>query len=184
MFQFLAKARELEQKGQKIYHFEIGDPDFDTPPNISQASIASIKQGETHYVSPLGIQDLREAISIETYKSLGFKPKIEQIATGPAVSFIYFVSRCVVNPGEEIIVPDPGFSSYYSAFDFIGAKCIKVPLLEKNGFRMSPDDIARKITSKTKLIIINSPHNPTGAVMTKKELEKVAKLAIRKNIYL
>ena len=184
VFDFLTKARKLEQQGKKVYHFEIGDPDFDTPLNIRKAGIDSIKKGETHYTNPLGIEELRKAICLETKRSLGFEPDLEQVAIGPAISLIYFVIRCTVNPGEEVIVPDPGFASYYSAFDFVGIKWRTIPLLEKNGFRMSPDDIAKKITSRTKLIIINSPHNPTGSVMHREEILKIAELASKKNIYL
>ncbi|OGN05684.1 MAG: hypothetical protein A2831_00535 [Candidatus Yanofskybacteria bacterium RIFCSPHIGHO2_01_FULL_44_17] len=184
MFQFLAKAQALERQGKKIYHFEIGDPDFDTPAHINKAAIKAIESGETHYVSSMGMRELREAIRFETKRINGFKPDIEQIIVAPAISFIYFVTRCVVNPGEEVIVPDPGFASYYSAFDFIGAKCVGIPLLEKNNFRMSPADIRRSITPKTRLIIINSPHNPTGAVMTQKEMLEVAKIASKNKIYL
>lgn len=184
MFQFLAKAQELEQQGKKIYHFEIGDPDFDTPRHINSAAIKAIKNGETHYVNSMGMRELREAIRLETKRINGFKPDIEQIVVAPAISFIYFVTRCVVNPGEEVIVPDPGFASYYSAFDFIGVKFVGIPLLEKNNFRMSPDDIRRSITPKTRLIIVNSPHNPTGAVMTQKEMLEIAKIASKNKIYL
>lgn len=184
VFDSFIKAQKLEREGKKMYHFEIGDPDFDTPPNIANAAIQSIQKGETHYVNPLGIRELREAIAIETERSLGFKPDLEQIAVGPASAFIYFLTRCLVNPGEEVIVPDPGFAPYYSTFDFIGAKWIAVPLREENSFRISPDDIAERTTPKTKLIIINSPHNPTGAITHKKEIDKIAKLALKKNIYL
>jgi len=182
--QLLTKAKKLESYGKKIYHFEIGDPDFNTPARISMAAIRSIKNGETHYAPPLGLKELREAIRLETKGSLGFKPDLEQVAVAPAKSFIYFVARCVLNPGEEVIVPDPGFSSYYAVFDFMGVRCIRVPLLERNNFRMSPDDVAKKITPKTRLIIINSPHNPTGSAMTKEEIKKMAQIALKNNIYL
>ncbi|OGE89320.1 MAG: hypothetical protein A2722_02925 [Candidatus Doudnabacteria bacterium RIFCSPHIGHO2_01_FULL_50_11] len=184
MFQFLARAQEMERAGKKVYHFEIGDPDFDTPHHVNEAAVAAINRGETHYVNSLGIRTLREAIVGETEKTLGFRPLLEQVVVAPAISFIYFVTRCVANPGDEVIVPDPGFASYYSAFDFIGVKPVSVPLLEKNEFRMSPGDIEKRITKKTKLIIINSPQNPTGAVMTKEELMEVGRIAERHNIYL
>lgn len=184
MFQFLARAQELERQGKKIYRFEIGDPDFDTPENIKQAAIRAIKEGDTHYVNSLGIRELREAVADEVKKELGFQPDLEQVVIAPAISFIYFVTRCVADPGDEVIVPDPGFSSYYSAFDFIGVKWVGVPLREENEFRMNPDDIRKKITGKTRLIIINSPQNPTGAVMTREEIEEVARIAQEHNIYL
>src|SRR3989344_4035302 len=184
MFQFLAKAQELERQGRKIYHFEIGDPDFDTPEHVNRAGIEAIEKGETHYVNSLGIRELREAICEETEKTLGFKPDLDQVVIAPAISFIYFVTRCVADPGDEVIVPDPGFSSYYSAFDFIGVKWVSVPLREENEFRMNSKDIEERITPKTKLIIINSPQNPTGAVMTREELEEVGRIAEKHGIYL
>ena len=184
MFQFLARAQEIELTGKKLYHFEIGDPDFDTPENIKKAAIDSLNLGETHYVHSSGIRDLREAICNEVQKTRGFRPDIEQVVIAPAKAFIYFLTRCVANPGEEVIVPDPGFSSYYSAFDFIGVKWVGVPVLEKNEFRMNPSDIRSLITDKTRLVVINSPQNPTGAVMTREEIEEVAKICEEKNIYL
>jgi aspartate aminotransferase len=182
--QLSSKARELELRGKKIFHFEIGDPDFDTPVNVGKAAIDSIRKGETHYAPPLGLSELREAICLETKKSLGFKPNLKQTAVGPAKAFIYFVARCLLDPGDEVILPDPGFASYYSVFDFMGVKYIQVPLREKNSFRISPDDVMRSITSKTRLIIINSPHNPTGAVMTRDEVKAIYEIAAQKNIYI
>lgn len=184
MFNFLAKAQELERQGRKIYHFEIGDPDFDTPENITSVAIDAIRAGETHYVHSSGIRDLRLAVCKRTKQDLGFEPAVEQVVIAPAISFIYFLTRCVADPGDEVIVPDPGFSSYYSAFDFIGVKWVSAPLLEKNEFRLDPKDIASRITAKTRLIVINSPQNPTGAVMIQEEIEEVAKIAEKHNIFL
>ncbi|MFH0820045.1 MAG: pyridoxal phosphate-dependent aminotransferase [bacterium] len=184
MFRLLARVKELEAKGEKIIHFEIGDPDFATPAHIKQAVVESLEAGETHYPNSMGINELRDTICATTEKEYNFRPTRAQVIVTPAISVIYFVTRCVVNPGEEIIVPDPGFSSYYSAFDFIGVRWVGVPLLEKNEFRMNPADIRARITDKTKLIIINSPQNPTGAVMTKEEIEEVAKIAAEHNLYL
>ncbi len=184
MFQFLARAQEMERQGKKVYHFEIGDPDFSTPAHVTQAAIDSLKAGDTHYPNSSGLRELREAIVQETEKTVGFRPDIEQVVVAPAISFIYFVTRCVADPGDEVIVPDPGFASYYSAFEFIGVKPVSVPLLEKNEFRMSPDDIRARITDRTKLIIINSPQNPTGAVMTREEIDEVGRIAEEKGIYL
>jgi aspartate/methionine/tyrosine aminotransferase len=184
MFKLLAKASELEAQGKKIIHFEIGDTDFETPPHIIKATVEALQAGETHYVNSMGILSLRETICEATEKELGFKPSPQQVVITPAISVIYFITRCLVNQGEEVIVPDPGFASYYSAFDFIGVRWVGVPLLEKNEFRMNPDDIRQRITDKTRLIIINSPNNPTGAVMKKEEIEEVAEIAEEKNIYL
>lgn len=184
MFKLLAKANELERKGKKIIHFEIGEPDFDTPNHIIKAANQALMQGKTHYVNSMGIPELRENVCQLVKKDLGFKPKQEQVLISTANAVIYYVLSCVANPGDEIIVPDPGFSTYYSAINFIGLKPVRISLKEKNEFRMDPDDILKKITSKTKLIIINSPSNPTGSVMTKEEIEQVAEITQKKNIYL
>lgn len=184
MFRLLSRVKELEAKGEKIIHFEIGDPDFATPSHIKQAVVESLEAGETHYPNSMGIDELRDTICAVTEKEYNFRPTRAQVIVTPAISVIYFVTRCVVNSGEEIIVPDPGFSSYYSAFDFIGVHWVGVPLLEKNEFRMNPADIKSRITDKTRLIIVNSPQNPTGAVMTKEEIEEVAKIVAEHNLYL
>lgn len=184
MFKTLARVKELEARGQRITHFEIGDPDFPTPPHIVEAGIAALRGGDTHYPTSSGIAELRDAVAWAHQREFGFRPDRSQVVVAPAISFIYFITRCVVNTGEEVIVPDPGFASYYSAFDFIGAKWINVPALEKNEFRLSPEDIAARITERTRLVIINSPNNPTGAVMTKEEIMAVGKLCLERGIYL
>lgn len=184
MFELLAKANELEKNGQRILHFEIGDPNFDSLPDVVQAAIDALKEGKTHYAVSRGLPELRDAICSATEEELGFRPTREQVLVIPANAVIYFLTRCVVNPGEEVIIPDPGFPTYRSAIDFIGAKAIGVPLEEKNEFRMSPDDIRGKITNRTRLIIINSPQNPTGSVMTREEIENIAALAEKEDVYL
>ena len=184
MFKLLAKAQELEARGKKILHFEIGDTDFTPPAHIIEAAVSALRAGDTHYVNSSGLPELRDAICDFTAKELGFRPAQAQVVVAPAISVIYFIARGLVNPGEEVLVPDPGFASYLSAFDFIGVRGVGVPLLEKNEFRLNPDDVLSKITDKTRLIIINSPNNPTGAVMKKEEIETVAKIAAEKNIYL
>lgn len=182
MAQFLARADELEKGGAKIIHFEIGDPDFPTPKHIMGAAIQSLRKGETHYGDSCGLTELRDAICRDIKKELGFLPQKEQVIIAPGLSLIYFLLCSIANPGDEVIVPDPGFAPYYSIFDFLGIKPVSVLLKENDGFIMRADEIYKKITKKTKLIIINSPHNPTGAVIDKKEIDKIADLAKEKNI--
>lgn len=184
MFKLLAKVNELERKGQRITHFEIGDPDFKSPPHAVQTAIDALIQGKTHYVNSMGISELRDAICENTQKELGFRPSREQVLIIPANAIIYFLIRCVVNPGEEIIVPDPSFPTYWAAINFVGARPVRVRLADENGFQMNPDDIRRKITGKTRLIIINSPQNPTGSVMTPEQIEEIATLAEEEDLYL
>lgn len=185
MFKVLDKVQKLERSGRDILHFELGEPNFDTPPNIIEAAYQALKDGETHYVSSMGLYSFREIVQQTTEKSRGFKPEIDQILVTPgANAIIYLVVSCLVNPGEEVIVPDPGFPTYYSAIKYCGAIPVSVPLYESNHFRMNPDDLRKRITSKTRLIILNSPSNPTGAVMTLEEIDEVARIAEEHDIYL
>jgi len=185
MFKILDKAQKLEREGKEILHFELGEPDFDTPKNIVDSACNSLLNGETHYTSSLGLYDFRVAVQNTTLKSRGFKPTIEQVLVTPgANSIIYFTIKCLVNPGEEVIVPDPGFPTYYSAIKACDAKAVTVKLKEENQFRLNSDDLENAITEKTRLIILNTPSNPTGSVMTPDEIKKVAEICKKHDIYL
>ncbi len=185
MFQLLDRAKQLESQGKSILHFEIGDPDFSTPKSIVQACIDSLHHGETHYTSSYGLDELRETIADYTLTDLGFLPRKEQIVISPgANALIYFVIQCLVKEDEEVIVPDPAFSTYYSVLKLLNLKTVRIPLKEENHFRMSPADIRESITPQTKLIIINSPQNPTGSVMTKAEIEEIARIAEEYDVFI
>ncbi|TSC72561.1 MAG: class I and II aminotransferase [Parcubacteria group bacterium Gr01-1014_70] len=183
MFKVLARAQELERAGERVVHFEIGDPDFATPTHITDAAVTALRAGDTHYANSLGIRELREAVADYVAPDLGARPRVGQIAVAPAISFIYFIARCLVNPGDEIVVSDPGYSSYFSAFDFVGARTVLVPTLEKNGFRLKAADVERVITPRTRILFINSPQNPTGSMMEKNDLENIFTLAQRHDFY-
>jgi len=185
MFQILAVARELERQGKEILHFELGDPDFDTPKNIVQAAIESLSNGETHYAPSSGLLELKKAASEVTLRSREFKPDLDQLLVCPGANVqIYYAVACAVNPGEEVIVPDPGFVSYFSILKFLGIKIVRVPLYEKNEFRLNPDDVKKAITERTRMIIMNSPSNPTGAVMTEGEVRRMYEIAKEYDVYL
>ena len=185
MFKLLEKAQKLEKEGRRIIHFEIGDPDFATPKNISDAAINAIKNEYTHYVSSFGLTEFREKICEATEKSRGFKPNLDQVLITPGANIaIFYAISCIVNPKEEIIVPDPGFPTYYSTIKMCDAIPIRVPLLEANNFRMNPKDIENSITKKTKMIIINSPQNPTGSVMTEEEIKMTYEIAKKHDLFL
>lgn len=185
MFQILAVAKELERKGKQVLHFELGDPDFDTPSNIVQIACDSLKKGETHYAPSSGLLELREAAAEVTLKSRGFRPEIDQLLVCPGANvMIYYAAACAVNPGDEVIVPDPGFVSYFSILKFLNIKIVRVPLYEKNEFRLNPDDVQKAITEKTRMIIMNSPSNPTGAVMTEGEVKRIYEIAEKNDVYL
>jgi aspartate/methionine/tyrosine aminotransferase len=184
-FEVLERAQELERKGKKILHFEIGEPDMETPENVAQVGIQAIKDKKTHYVPSIGVLDLRKAVQDEIKKTRGYKPDIEQIVITPGLKpGIFFSMLATVNSGDEVIFQDPGYPTYGSVSSFLGAKCIPVPLLEKNEFQMNPDDIRDRITKKTKLIIVNSPQNPTGSMMSKSELDEVAELAEENDFFI
>ncbi len=183
-FAVLAKAQALEREGKKILHFEIGQPDFPTPQHVKEAGKAAIDENFTGYVAADGILELKAAIQDEIEVTRGYRPSTNQILILPgAKPGIYFTMIGTTNPGEEIIYPDPGFPTYESVTKYIGATPVPIPLKEENEFRLNPEDIAQKITPKTKLIILNSPQNPTGSVMTKEELLKIAELSEENNCF-
>lgn len=183
-FEVLAKAQELECQGKTILHFEIGEPDMETPENIVRAGVKAIKNKKTHYTPSIGIIELRKAVQDEIEKTRGYRPDLKQIVITPGLKpGIFFSMLATVNTGDEVIYQDPGYPTYGSVTAFLGAKQVMVPLLEENEFRMSPDDIKKRITDKTKLIIVNSPQNPTGSVMTKSELDEIAEIAEEHDIF-
>lgn len=185
MFQILTKARQLERQGKEILHFELGDPDFNTPENIVEAAIKALKKGETHYAPSAGLFELKKAAADVTVRSRGFRPEPEQLLVCPGANvMIYYAAACVVNPGEEVIVPDPGFVSYFSILKFLGIKIVRIRLHEENEFRLNPDDVQKAITPRTRMIIMNSPSNPTGAVMTEDEIKELYEIAKQNDVYL
>jgi aspartate/methionine/tyrosine aminotransferase len=185
MFKVLAKVQEMQRAGKDIVHFEIGDPDFDTPENIVTAAVRALRAGKTHYAASIGTKEFREAIRKTTERSRGFLPDIDQVLVVPGANIgIYYAVRCLVEAGDEVIVPDPGFPTYYSVLKACDVTSVRVPLREANAFRMNPDDVRAAITPKTRMIIINSPQNPTGSVMTASEIEAIAQIAQEHDVYL
>lgn len=177
-FEILARAQALEKQGQRVLHFEIGEPDMETPDHIAEAGIQAIRDRKTHYVPSLGLMELREAVVEEIKKTRGYTPDIDQVVITPGLKpGIFFSMLATVDPGDEVIFPEPGYPAYGSAAAMIGADPVPVPLLEDNGFRMNPDDVRQQVTEKTKAVIINSPQNPTGSVMTEEELREIHDIA-------
>jgi len=184
-FEVLAKAKELERKGKDIIHFEIGEPDIETPKNIVESGINAIKNKKTHYEPSIGILELRKAIQDEIEKTRGYRPDLEQVIITPGLKpGIFFSMLSIVNPKDEVIYQDPSYPTYGSVTNYIGAKGRLVTLLEENEFRINPDDIKKEINEKTKLIVINSPQNPTGSVINKNELEEISEIAEENNIFI
>tara|TARA_B100001063_G_C16760366_1_gene555649 strand:+ start:492 stop:1670 length:1179 start_codon:yes stop_codon:yes gene_type:complete len=185
MFQVLAQCKELEKQGMDIIHFEIGDPDFDTPKPVVDRCIKELRAGNTHYTKSAGLDSFKEVASLRTLKSRGFKPDYDQILVTQGANIqIYYALACIANPGDDVLTIDPCFVSYKSIFKFLGLNGIFIKLKEKNKFRLDPDDIEKFITKKTKAILINSPHNPTGSVMTEEEIKKVYDIAKKNNLWL
>lgn len=184
-FLVLAKARALEAQGRKIVHLEIGEPDFDTPKNISMAAIKAITEGFTHYNPSPGYPDLRKALAEDVNKRRGVnKYDWENIVVTPGGKpIIFFSLLATVNPGDEVIYPNPGFPIYGSVINWMGAKPVPIALREENDFRMDVNELKSLITPKTKYIIINTPQNPTGGILTKDDLKAIYEIAMERKIW-
>lgn len=174
-FEVLAKAKALEKQGRDIVHLEIGEPDFDTPKNIKEAAVKALYAGYTHYVPAAGIPELREVIAEHISKTRNIPVDSEEVVVTPGAKPIMFFSiLALVNSGEEVLNLNPGFPIYESVINFVGAKQVPIPLKEENGFRFDSEYVKEKITNKTKIIVLNSPENPTGGVLTREDLKAVA----------
>ena len=170
----LAKAKALERQGKSIIHLQIGEPDFDTPRNIIDAAVKAMQNGQTHYAPSAGIPEAREAAAEYLSKTRGIKVIPEQVVVMPgAKPFIYCGIMALVNEGDEVIVPNPGYPPYRSVVKFVGAKPVSVRLREENDFRFKIDEFRSLITPRTKMVILNSPCNPTGGVLTPEDLEAI-----------
>ena len=183
-FDVLAKAKQLEAQGKKIIHLEIGQPDFQTPINICEAGFRAMKDGYTGYGPAAGLLELREVVAehISTTRGIEVHPD-EVVVTPGAKPIIFFTLLALVNEGEEVIYPDPGFPTYESVINFVGAKGIPIPLREDVDFRFHLDDLVDVISERTRLLILNSPQNPTGGLLQKEELAAIAKLANKHDFY-
>ncbi len=177
-FDVLVRARELELQGHNVIHMEIGEPDFDTPANVIHAGVKALQNGFTHYSPSAGIPELRQAIAEHISRSRGIPVSIENVVVVPgAKPVMYFVMTAMLEPGDEVIYPDPGFPIYASLIDFLGAVRKPMKLWDSNDWHFDPDEFKALVSPKTKMIIFNTPHNPTGAVMTREELEVIAAAA-------
>lgn len=183
-FEVLTRARALEAQGRQIIHLEIGEPDFETPPHVAEAGIAAIRAGKTHYGPTPGLPELREAIAayIGRTRGVAYSPA-EVIVTPGAKPIIFYVIMALIGPGDEAIYPDPGFPIYDSVVKFAGGVPIALPLTEEQDFRFSLDDLKARITPRTKLLILNSPHNPCGSMLTPADLMGIAELAQKHNFW-
>lgn len=177
-FEVLAKARALEAQGREIIHLEIGEPDFDTPSNIIEAAGTALMEGQTHYCPSAGIPELRQAIAEHIAETRGVDVVPEQVVVTPGGKpVMFFAILALVEEGDEVLYPNPGFPIYESMIKFVGAKPVPLVLEEDRGFRFDVSQLRKKVSPRTKMIIINSPQNPTGGVLTREDLEEIAAVA-------
>lgn len=185
-FAVLAKAKEMERAGKSIIHLQIGEPDFDTPKNICDAGSKAIYDGHTHYAPSAGIPEARESIATYINETRGIDfVKPENVVVMPGCKpAIYAAMTALIEDGDEVIVPNPGYPTYRSVTRFLGAVPVPVQLREENDFRFRVDDLESLINPKTKMIIINSPENPTGGVLTRDDLEAIYALAKKHDLWI
>ncbi len=182
-FEVLVKARALEAKGRDIVHLEIGEPDFDTPANIIEAGCDALHKGFTHYGPSAGLLPLRETIAQYVSETRGVTAVPEEVVVVPGGKpIIFFTMLALVDQGDEVIYPNPGFPIYESMIDYLGGKAVPIQLREEMDFRMDVKELPGLINDRTKLIILNSPQNPTGGVLEKKDIEAIARAIGDRNI--
>lgn len=182
-FKVLAEVNKLKSQGKDIVSFAIGEPDFNTPENIKDAGIKAIKENFTHYNPSAGIPELREEIAKHISSTRNIKVDPDEVVVTPGGKPIIFFSMfALINPGDEVIYPNPGFPIYESLINFIDGVAVPVPIIEEKNFSIDVNYLEKIITPKTKMIILNSPHNPTGGVIEKNDLQSIAELAIKHDI--
>ena len=182
-FVVLAKAQELERQGRDIIHLEIGDTDFDTPTHIIEEAHQQLLAGQTHYVGSAGLPELREACA-EFFRRDGRGDyEAEEIVVGPGgKSLLYWVIMAFAESGNEVIYPDPGFGVYESVIRFSGAEPVPIPVLEASDFKITASDLRERVNPRTRLLILNYPHNPTGGTLDAEDLEQIAEIVIEHDL--
>ena len=182
-FEVLAKAQKLEAKGRNIIHLEIGEPDFNTPANITSAGRQALLDGYTSYNPSPGYNELREVISQEISKSRNISVKPENVIVTPGGKpIMFFVMMAMIESGDEVLYPNPGFPIYESMIEFCGGKAVPMQLHEDRNFNIDVEEVKSQVTSNTKLMIINSPNNPCGSVISNDDLRKLSNIAKENNI--
>jgi aspartate aminotransferase len=178
-FEVLARARELEAQGRTIVHLEIGEPDFDTPEHIKRAGMEAIEQNFSHYTPSAGIAELRDAVADFAARLRGVAPwKRENVVIGPgAKPIIWNTLSALLDPGDEMVVADPGYPAYTSCASYLQAQIVPVPLLESRDWRLDLDELSARVGNRTKVVVLNTPQNPTGGVLGMEDLQVVADLA-------
>ncbi len=182
-FEVLNRARALEKQGKEIIHLEIGEPDFDTPPNVVEAGIDALRKGWTHYGPAAGLPELRQAIAEYVSRTRKVPVSSDEVVVVPGGKpIIFFTILALIESGDEVIYPNPGFPIYESMVNYSVGKGIPIPLREERDFSVDVKELASLITDHTRLIILNSPHNPTGGILTKKDVLEIAEAIGDRNI--
>jgi aspartate aminotransferase len=183
-FEVLARARALEAQGRKIVHLEIGEPDFDTPSHIVEAAAEALRQGFTHYCAAPGLPEVRDAVGEFFGRTgRGRYPAEQVIITPGAKPIMFYAILALCEEGDQVLYPDPGFPMYESIARFAGAEPVPVPLREEHEFRMDPGEVESLITERTRLLVLNSPHNPCGSALTQDDVEALARLALEHDLF-
>src|SRR6201993_4204862 len=183
-FEVLNKARALERQGRSIIHLEIGEPDFDTPSNVVEAGGDALHKGWTHYGPSAGLPELRQAVAEYVSRTRGVKVSGDEVVVVPGGKpIIFFTILALIDEGDEVIYPNPGFPIYESMIHYVGGRVVPIHLREEKDFSLDVDELANLITDRTRLVIINSPHNPTGGVLSKRDLEQIAAAIGDRNIF-
>jgi aspartate/methionine/tyrosine aminotransferase len=183
-FEAAARGRALEATGRSVVHLEIGEPDFDTPRHIKDAAAQGLlEQGMTHYTAAEGIAPLREAIANDVRRWKGIEATPDQVVVTPgAKPIMFFAMLGLINEGDEVIYPNPGFPIYESMTEFVGGVAVPAPLREEREFRMDVEEVASLVTPRTRMIVINSPHNPTGSILTGDDIRAIAQIAVEHDL--
>ena len=182
-FEVLNRARALEKQGKEVVHLEIGEPDFDTPANVVDAGVNALRQGWTHYGPSAGLPDLRQAIADYVSRTRSVPVASEEVVVVPGGKpIIFFTMLALVDEGDEVIYPNPGFPIYESMINYVGGHAIPIPLREERDFSVDVKELASLITNRTKLVILNSPHNPTGGTLSKHDIYAIADAIGDRNI--
>jgi aspartate/methionine/tyrosine aminotransferase len=183
-FEVLARARKLEAQGRNIVHLEIGEPDFETPKHITEAGIKAMKEGYTHYTPAAGLMETRQAVADYISRTRGMKVAANQVVIVPgSKNVLLFAMLALINAGDEVIVPDPGYPIYESIAKFLGATVRPIRLREEHEFRFDPDEFRSLLGPRTRMVVLNSPHNPCGSTMTREAVEAVAEAVARTNAW-
>ena len=183
-FEVLNRARALERQGKDVIHLEIGEPDFDTPENVVNAGVDALRTGWTHYGPSAGLPDLRNAIAEEVSRTRGVHVQPEEVVVVPGGKpIIFFSILALINAGDEVIYPNPGFPIYESMVNYVGGNAVPIRLREEKDFGLDVDELAHLISNRTRLIILNSPQNPTGGVLSKRDIEQIAEAIGDRNIF-